>query len=96
MIPAPYTEPVTHVLVHKTSETHSYDREQVLDLWRWLHPWIPQDDNRGYVEYDGLTDDDRIVWMFELLDGSQFGDMFFGSLADQDGGCELVKRWDDE
>lgn len=92
MIPVPYTEPVTHVLVHKTRETHSYDREQVLDLWRCLHPWIPSDDSRGYGEADWMTDDDRVVALFELLEGSQFGDMFFGSHGDGDQWSELEAR----
>lgn len=86
-----------HLLVRQTKATHEYDPDQALDLWRLLIPWVPHD-YTGFkpAEYEGMNDEDRIVLLFELLEGSTFGDMIFGSLADDDGWCDLEKRWDDE
>ena len=80
-------------------ETVAFNKlaRRMLDLWRLLLPWVPQD-YTGYKphEYEGMKDEDRIVSLFEMLEGSAFGDMIFGSLADDDGWCDLEKRWDDE
>jgi hypothetical protein len=84
-----------YLLVHATKESFEYDPARALEAWRALHPLIPEDDNRGYGEQDWISDDDRIIQLFELLDGSQLGDMLFGSLADADGGVELATRTED-
>lgn len=39
---------------------------------------------------------DRILDLFEDVDGSQYGDRLFSSDANPSVGCELVERWDDE
>lgn len=85
-----------YLLVRKTTASHEYDPDHALDFWRVVAPWIPKESPwDGYGEADWKSDDDRIISLFELLEGSMLGDIIFGSLADDDGYCELVKRWDD-
>lgn len=85
-----------HLLIRTTKETHAYDPDRALDAWREIVRLIPEDDNRGYTEGDWLNDEVRIIYLYELLEGSVLGDMLFGSLADLDAGTELERRWDDE
>jgi hypothetical protein len=88
--------PEQHVLVNETKDEFEYDPERALRLWRLLKDEIPEGDDRGYVEHPNSTDDDRIVYLFELLNGSVLGDMVFGNLANFDQGSELVvRRWDE-
>jgi hypothetical protein len=84
-----------HLLVNEQKGTYEYDPERALRVWRALLGLIPEGDERGYAEHENLTDEGRIIGAFELLDGSQFGDMVFGN-TDLDQGSELVERRDDE
>jgi hypothetical protein len=77
------------ILRNETKEDYEFDRGRVLALWPVLLDAIPEGDDRGYIEYDGLDDDGRIIAAFELLNGSVFGDMIFGSLANFDQGSTL-------
>lgn len=84
------------LLIHETKNEHEYDRDHALRVWHLLRAEIPVNDNRGYIDQDWMTDDDRIICLFELLDGSQFGDMVFADLANFDQGANLIERGDDE
>ncbi len=44
---------------------------------------------------DNMTDDD-VLGLFDLHDGSQYGDTLFSNTADTSVGVELVQREDDE
>lgn len=90
------TTQLQHVLVNETKAEYEYDPETALRLWHTLVAEIPEYDNRGYTEYDNLTDEGRIINLFELLCGSQFGDMIFGSVGNDDQGSRLIaRRWDE-
>jgi hypothetical protein len=84
-----------HLLVHEMKNTHEYDPKKALHVWRLLRAEIPQGHEQGYKEYPAMTDDDRIICLFELLDGSIFGDMIFSDLADFDQGSTLIERDED-
>ena len=88
-----------HVLKHSTSEHHTYDPQVVLPFWHLLQArrLVPT----GYLEEAQparytYTDEDRVVGLFELLDGSQLCDLFFSSHADGDQSSELSIREDDD
>ena len=96
-VSSPQSEPrLQYLLVRTTKETMEYDPDQALDAWREIVRLVPENDNRGYTEGDWLNDEGRVILLHELLEGSILGDMIFGSLADQDAGSELERRWDDE
>lgn len=87
---------VQDLLIHETKEEYEYDRQLALTTWRILQSLIPKREDRGYTEYESMTDDDRIIYCFELLDGSIFGDIIFPSLANFSQGSELIQRnWDE-
>lgn len=90
------TTATTHILINETKDEYEYDPEKALRLWHLLQPEIPAGDDRGYREYDALTDEGRIVLLFELLSESILGDMIFGNLANFDQGSTLIERGDDE
>lgn len=83
------------ILVNETKAEYEYDRQHALAAWETLQGLIPTDDTRGYTEYPAMSDDDRIILCFELLEGSQFGDMIFGSLANDSQGSTLIERGED-
>lgn len=87
-----------HLLVHEIKNEHEYDPAQALRVWRLLQDEIPTEQwrSQGYREYDGMSDEDRIVSLFELLDGSIFGDMIFSDLANLSQGSTLIVRSEDE
>lgn len=82
---------MSEVLINETKASYEYDREQVLEVWAEVVKRIPERDNRGYTEGPWLDDDGRIICLFELLCGSQFGDMIFGSIGNDDQGSNLVR-----
>ena len=92
-----YSPQLLHLLVRTTKETHGYDPDHALDFWHHIAPWIPDESPwHGYGEADWKSDEDRIISLFELLEGSMLGDIIFSSHADGDAACELVERMDDE
>lgn len=67
-------------LVFQSKQELEYDRERALAMWRVIAPLIPEDDDRGFGEHQGVDDDDRIIMLFELLNESVLGDMLFGAV----------------
>lgn len=88
-------EPETQtLLIHETTEPHEYDRERVLRTYEALKPEIAAGwygDAQGYGPRDDDSDDDKIIMLFELLNGSMFGDWLFSG-TDFDHGSKLVIR----
>jgi hypothetical protein len=86
------------ILIRETKEPHDYDRRRALRVYEALRGEIAAGyygDAQGYGPRDDDADDDRIVALFELLDGSMFGDWIFSG-TDFDHGVELVTRGEDE
>ena len=79
-------------LIRNTMETHEYERERALRVYEMLRPELAVGrswgGHEGYAPSDRDTDDDRIIVVFELLDGSMLGDWIFGAL-DFDSGVDL-------
>ena len=48
------------------------------------------------LPFNGCTDEDRIIDLFEDVDGSAYGDRIFSHDANPGVGCELREQWDDE
>jgi hypothetical protein len=90
---------IVHHLIHETTEKHEYDRERALRVYETLKPELEigrsWGGHEGYAPTERDTDDDRIIVLFELLDGSTFGDWIFGAL-DFDHGVKLETRKADE
>jgi hypothetical protein len=85
---------VTELLNHETLEKHEYDRERALRVYEALRAEIAAGywgDAQGYAPRNEDSDDDRIVALFDLLDGSTFGDWIFSS-TDFDRGVELAAK----
>ena len=82
------------LLVNETKNEYEYDRAKALDVWHWIQANFPG--CAGYADYAALTDDDRIIYLFELLNESQFGDVIFPDLANFSQGSTLIERGEDE
>ena len=91
--PSSQRVPDLTLLVFETKEEHEYDREKALAVYAALQPFIPGD-GQGYAEGDWMTDDDRIVSCFELLNDSLFGNMIFAATS-WDHGSTLATRPED-
>lgn len=88
------SSPQISLLVLETKEEHEYDQEKALAVYTALQPFIPGD-GQGYAEGDWMSDEDRIVSCFELLNQSLFGNMIFGAI-NWDHGSTLTTRGEDE
>lgn len=77
-----------HLLISTHTEEFEYDAEKVLTfLGR----------NPHLVELYGATsDEDKIIHVFNAVNGSALGDELFSSTASDDFGQELIVRDDDE
>ena len=90
----------TEHLIRETTEKHEFLRERALRVYELLRPELAAGrswtgDHEGYGPAERDTDDDRLIMLFELLDGSMFGDWIFGS-TDYDHGCKLEVPEPDE
>lgn len=86
----------SHVLVHETKTTYAYDPPRALRAWRWMQQELADtSDAPGYREDPLMTDADRIIYAFELVNGSIFGDAIFSDLADFAQGSQLLEHDDD-
>jgi hypothetical protein len=80
-----------HLLINETTEKHDYDRARALRVHQALTDEIAAGywgNPQGYEPRESDSDDDRIIALFELLDGSIFGDWIFSS-TDFDHGTVL-------
>jgi hypothetical protein len=88
------SSPSISLLVHETKEEHEYDREKALAVYAALQPFM-DGDGQGYAEYESMSDEDRLVSCFELLNQSIFGDMIFAAI-NWDHGSTFQERGEDE
>ena len=94
----PQSVPLVHRLKHQTTADYEFDREQALRVYHAINGEIPVDGYSpysGYRDADYMSDDDRIVALFELLHESLFGDVVFGSRATDDQWSELRTERED-
>lgn len=88
---SPLTEPRkrVYILEQTVTERCYYDPDEIQD--RFSDEW-----NAWLRTHSGRPFGDFVIEMFELHDGSQFGDQVFYNDANPSVGIQLVERWDDE
>lgn len=86
------------ILVHETKSEHLVDRSRALLLWRLLedHKLLPKPYSEPMVREHYRSDEDKLLALFEILEGGQLTELFFYDLASHDQGSTLIERGDEE
>lgn len=74
-----------YMIERTVTERFFYDPVEIAREFDWPTNGLP-----------GEKFEDFVIRVFERFDGSIYGDEFFPSDANPDGGIDVIERWDDE